>query len=304
MKKILLTLTLLTHFSFSATPEQVEQYLSVSNAEEQLIAMQEQYSTMQNQFTKDTNTSGKTYDMQMLSIRFKDYIQRHLSENEMEEVLESYRNVILLQFISAESNIKNLDKNETSVYLERLKANPEAGTRIEVIQKISKALYSKEAMLIMFDDLLIPMMRNSMGSEKINDDMLKEMKKNYIKEMSKSANDATLITCKDFTMEELDSLLEIAQTPSIEHEVKAVFGAMSYALKEFFMSLSSRYNIEKHQSTSNNITKQNEPTQVVKENKQVPKVNQKIIKENIPNEPVQNESIQNESIQNEPVQNK
>lgn len=256
MKKILLTLTLLTHFGFAATPEQVEQYLSVSNAEEELITMQAQYAKMQrslqNSMPKDSNTSEDTYDMQMLSIRFKNYLQKHLSEDEMTEVLENYKNVILLQFVSAESNLENLDRNVTASYLQKIKTDPEAGARIELVNKISKALYAKEAMLVMFDDLLYPMMKNSTGGKMIDDKMLKGMKESYLKEMTASASDATLITCKDFTMEELEGLLKIAQTPAIEHEVKAVFGAMAYSLKEFFMSLTKRYNAQKHQSTYQN----------------------------------------------------
>jgi len=267
MKKILLTLTLLTHLSFSATPEQVEQYLTVSNAEEQLIAMQAQYSAIQNNIPKDTNSTENTYDMQMLSIRFKDYLQKHLSEDEMTEVLENYKNVVLLQFVSAENNMEDLDRNESSAYLQKLESDPEAGTRIELVNKISKALYSKESMMVMFDDLLGPLIKTGIGGDKLNDKMLKGMKENYIKQMNESAKNTTLLTCKDFTMKDLEELLKIAQTPAIQHEVKAVFGAMAYSLKEFFMSMASRYNVEKHRSASSNTNvkkeiKQNQPKPV------------------------------------------
>ena len=90
MKKTLLTLTLFTylglpHLSFAATAEQVEQYLVVSRAEEELIALESQFSAMQNAFKRnDTNeTEDNTYDMQMLSLRFKEYIEKHLSEDEI-----------------------------------------------------------------------------------------------------------------------------------------------------------------------------------------------------------------------------
>ncbi|MCF6245701.1 MAG: hypothetical protein L3J43_11795, partial [Sulfurovum sp.] len=70
MKKTLLTLTLLTHLSFAATPEQVEQYISVSRAEEELIALESQFSAMQNAFksigtNKADNEADNTYDMQL-----------------------------------------------------------------------------------------------------------------------------------------------------------------------------------------------------------------------------------------------
>ena len=57
----------------------------------------------------------------------------------------------------------------------------------------------------------------------------------------------TLFATKDFSMEELEALLKVAQTPAIDHEVKAVYGGMAFALKDFFLTLASGYDISKHQ---------------------------------------------------------
>jgi hypothetical protein len=256
MKKILLALTLFTHLSFAATPEQVEQYLSVSNAEEELLALQSQFSAMQNSFKRqDSNASeDSTYDMQMLSIRFKDYLQKHLSEDEMTEVLDNYKNVVLLQFVSASSEAEEHDQNETMTYVEQLKASPESGDRIALVENISKELYSKEAMVVMFDELMKPLMENGIGGQKMNDEILKATKENYLKMMTEASKAETLYASKDFTMEELEELLKIAKTPAIDHETKAVFGAMAYSLKEFFMSLASRFDVSKHQPPSTTDT--------------------------------------------------
>jgi hypothetical protein len=248
IKKIALTLTLLSQLCFAATPEQVEQYLTISNSEEELLALESQFSSMQSGFSRDENSSeDKTYDMQMLSIRFKDYIQKHLSEDEMTEVLENYKNVVLLQFVSASSASQHRDRNETSNYIKTLKANPEAGIRIELIEKISKKLYSKDSMTILFDELMKPLMENGIGGGNMNEEMLKGAKENYLKTMLEASTEETIYAAKDFSLEELEELLKIVQTPAIEHESKAVFGAMAYSLKEFFMSMTSRYDVSKHQ---------------------------------------------------------
>ncbi len=253
MKKILLTLTLLTQLQYAATPEQIEQYLMVSNAEEELLSLESQFSAMQNGFKKEENaTENKIYDMQMLTLRFKEYLETHISEDEMVQILENYKNVILLQFVSASSETQNRDQNETTSYITTLKADPEAETRIDIIKKISNELYSKEAMLVMFDELMKPLMQNGIGGNKMGDEILKGAKEDYINTMIEVSSDETLYATKDFSMEELEELLKIAQTPAIDHETKAVFGAMAYALKEFFMSLSSRYDVNKHQPQSNN----------------------------------------------------
>ncbi len=255
MKKILLTLTLLTQLHYGATPEQIEQYLMVSNAEEELLAMESQFSAMQNSFSKSTNVSkNKTYDMQMFTLRFKDYLEKYISEDEMAEVLENYKNVVLLQFVSASSASQDRDYNETTSYATALKANPEAGTRIDIIKKISNELYSKEAMLVIFDELMKPLMQNGMSAGKMSDNMLKNAKESYFNTILEAYMDETLFATKGFNMEELEELLKIAKTPAIDYEVKAVFAAMAYALKEFFTSLTSIYDTSKHQPISTTDT--------------------------------------------------
>jgi len=245
MKKIILLLTLFTSLGFTATPAQVEQYLSVSNAEEELISLEREFSAMQNSFSQDTNSS--TYDMQMLTLRFKEYLQKHLSDNEMDEILANYKNIILLQFVSASSQVQNNDLNESDAYIKKLMADPQSNVRIGLIEKIRDKFYSKEALVLMFDDLMKPLIQKGIGGDKINQELLKNSKENYIKMMTNAAKKELLYTSKDFTIEELEALLKIAKTPATEHESKAVFGGMAYALKEFFMSLASRYDVSKHQ---------------------------------------------------------
>lgn len=253
MKKVLLTFTLLLQLSFAATPEQIEQYLSVSNAEEEMLALESQFSAMQNSFSKDKNASERqTYDMQLLMVRFKESLEKSLSEDEMAEILENYRNVVLLQFVSATSQTQGYDANETENYMASLKQSPDASERMKLVKEISNKFYSKEALIIMFDDLMKPLMQNGIGGGKMTKEMLKGSRENYVKMMTEASKVETLYETKDFTLEELEELLKIAKTPAIDHEVKAVYGAMAYALKDFFMLLASRYDVSKHSIDTNN----------------------------------------------------
>lgn len=253
MKRVLLAFTLLLQLSFAATPEQIEQYLSVSNSEEEMLALESQFSAMQNSFSKDKNAAERqTYDMQLLMVRFKEHLEKSLSEDEMAEILENYRNVVLLQFVSATSQTQGYDANETENYMASLKQSPDASERMKLVKEISNKFYSKEALLIMFDDLMKPLMQNGIGGGKMTKEMLKGSRENYVKMMTEASKVETLYETKDFTLEELEELLKIAKTPAIDHEVKAVYGAMAYALKDFFMSLASRYDVSKHSIDKNN----------------------------------------------------
>ena len=247
MKKILLS-ALLSTILFAATAEQVEQYLTVSNAEEQLIEMESAFSSMQNSFKRlDANkTENKTYDTQLLSIRFKEYLQKALSEDEMNEILDNYKNMVLLQFVSATSS-QEYDPKAVDGYMKKLEGDPESKNRVALVDKISNALYKKETISILFDDLMKPMMQNGIGGEKVDDSLIKKTRENYIKMIQEESRKVTLYAAKDFTMQELEELLKIAQSPATDHESKAVFSATAYALKEFFASLTSRFDVGKHQ---------------------------------------------------------
>jgi len=247
MKKILLS-TLLSTLLMAATAEQVEQYLSISNSDEQLVELETQFSQMQENF----NSLGQAqdtqqYNMQMLSIRFKEYLQKHLSEDEMEEILKAYRNVLLLQYVSAVSESQSVEPEEIEKYIRELESDPEMHERITLVNKISDEMYDPQSMAVMFDNLMKPLLENAPGGDKLDKKVLDERRKIYIERMQEETRKETLYATRDFTLEELEKLEEIAKLPVIKQETRAVFGATAYALEEFFLSLAKRYDIQKHQ---------------------------------------------------------
>ncbi len=251
MKKLLLITAALTQLLYSATPEQVERYLSISNAEEELLGLESQFSRMQNNFqASQSNTSKEkeTYDMQMLPIRFKEYIEKHLSENEMDEILQTYKNVVFLQFTSAISTTTDNDPKEVEAYVKTFENNESSAVRMEIVEKINTKINNKESITLMYDELIKPLIQAASGGEKLDDETMKKSKETYLKSMIEKSKNDTLFATKDFTMEELEELLKVAQTPAIDHEVKAIYGGMAFALKEFFLTLANGYDISKHQN--------------------------------------------------------
>ena len=246
MKKILLSVIVFSTLLFSATPEQVERYLSVSYSEEQLLELEKQFSVMQNNLNSSDENASSSYDMQMLPIRFREYLQKELSESEMDEIIKQYRNVLLMRFISAQ-NDSEYDPKKAEAYVESLKKDSVAVVRIELAEKIGEALYQKENIGILFDNLMKPLIQNSIGGGKMNEESMKQSRENYIKMMIETGKTETIYASKDFTVEELDELLQIVNTPVMERESKAVYGATAYALEEFFLSIANRYDLSKHQ---------------------------------------------------------
>ncbi len=245
IKKALLIITLLTQLLFSASPEQVERYISISNSEEQLITLESQFSQLQNNINRTAKEETSSYDMQLLSIRFKEYLEKNISENEMDEIIEQYKNVLLLQFVSVQNDTE-YDEKEAKAYMKSLQTEENASIRMNLLDDISEKLYKKENIGILFDSLMKALMQNSKGSAQIDDETMKKSKEAYIKRMIKSGKVETSYSAREFTIEELKELLRVVKTSAIDQESKVVFTATAYALKEFFLSMADRYDVSKH----------------------------------------------------------
>jgi hypothetical protein len=251
MIKSILSLILLSQLLFCATSKQVEEYLTLSNAEVELLSLEAGFSSMQSSFSKISDGNTSTYDMQLLSIRFRDFLERNLSEDEMDEILENYRHIVLLQFVHASQ--MRVDNNTSEAYIAALKDNSEETKRVSLVKEISEKLYSKEAMGIMFDGLMKPLMNNAKGGDTLDDKFMKKSQENYIKKSMKNGLDEILFITREFSIEDLKELLVIAKSSAMNHEVKAVHGATAHALQDFFISMSSRYDIKKHHPKSAEI---------------------------------------------------
>jgi len=237
MKKILYLLPLLAITLFSATPEQVEQYLLVSHSEEELLELESGFSAMQNRMSaKDGNDS--TYDTQMLTVRFREHLQANLSEDEMQKVLDNYKSPALLKFVYESSDPEG-DYLEIRKYAKEAEENPELEGHIAIVKKINEYYSNKEAITQMFDTLITPIMKR-MRSSDTDDDKIDKMRKSYLESMIKNGYNQILYATREFSTEELDELLEIAKTPAMGYETKAVTAAMSYAMQEFMEKMADR----------------------------------------------------------------
>ena len=139
-----------------------------------------------------------------------------------------------------------MNEKLAQAYVKELETEDNASVRLDLLDKISNTLFNKENVAILFDNLMKPLLQNSMGGQKISEKSLKKNKEAYIKRNIEDGKLETIYMTKEFTQEELETLLSIVKTPAIERESKVIFGATAYALQEFFLSLASRYDPSKH----------------------------------------------------------
>ena len=237
MKKILSILLLLVSTLIAATPEQVEHYLMLSHAEEDLLDLESSFAAMQRRMD-EKDGSGTTYDTELLTVRFREHLQKNLSESEMEKVLENYKSPALLKFVYESSDPEG-DFMEILKYAKEAKANPELKSRLGIIKKINQHYSNKEAIVQMFDTLIVPVMKR-MKPDDSNEEGIKKMREKYLDSMIKNAYDQILYATREFGTEELDALLEITKTPAMGYETKAIYGAMAYAMQEFMVQMADR----------------------------------------------------------------
>ncbi len=252
MKKLIAIFLILLSIGYAATPEQVERYLMLSHAEEDLLQLEASFSNMQNKIAAKDGKEER-YDTQLLSIRFREHLQKTLSENEMEKVLENYKNEVLLKFVYESSDPEG-DYLEIAKYVKEVQNDPEKESRLEIVKKINKYYSNEDAIVQMFDTLVVPIMKK-MKPDEIDDKKLKKMRENYIKSMSQNGYNQVLYATRDFSIEELDELLEIAKTPALGYEIKAVYGAMAYAMEEFMEKMADRMGHRPKRQDSNKTNK-------------------------------------------------
>ena len=244
MRRILFLTFFSSIFVFAATQEQVERYLSVSNAEEQILQMQSQFDKMQEMFMqKDKNITR--YETQLIMDRFKRSIAKELSEDEMNEVLENYKNLLYLQFNSLSAQEPNFDDMD-NYFKEARQSVEDMEQRVEIIRDITKYIVSKENLKIYFDDLIKPLYKGGKGAKNVDDNYLKKIENRYVKNMQSKSENEYLYLLRDMSTDELKQLDEFIKKSSVEMEIKADFRALSYALKEFFSNFIQSFNVRKH----------------------------------------------------------
>ena len=253
MKRALITLLTTATIAFSATPEQVEAYLSVSNAEEQLVQLESMFDSMQAMLKQDANVSS-AYDSQMLSLRFRKKLEELLSEDEMNEILENYKDVLYLQFVSATNNV-DYDGEAIEAYYKKAQKDEELKARLDYIKEITKNLYKEEYLKEYFQALVEPFYKKS-SSDK---GLIEKQQEAYIETMVSNGEKIMLYSLKEFSTEELEALASFMKRSSIDTETKTIYKALVYAMQEYFNSLlmafdnsipqHQQYNIDSNVST-------------------------------------------------------
>ena len=271
MKKIAGIFWLSVVLLWGATPEQVERYLLISGSEDQLIEFEQTIDSMGQMFAaKGGSDVPLMQDSQMIPIRFREYIQKHLSEDEMDEVLQNYRHDVLRKLVNAEVLMEEPDTIEAyRQFLRRIQSDPLSSSRTETVKKVIRQLYDEKQLITFFKKMFLPMVKkmSAASGNTMSNKRIEELGKSFVKRMRESNYNAMLFMTRDFTDEEMQELEDLSGNSATSHETRAVFGGIIYAMEEAMHSMADRFGemIRQHKhprmqpQTESNVSRKPKP---------------------------------------------
>jgi len=223
MKKILLILLLL-QVAFSATPEQVKQFIMVSKSDRDLIDIE--------QVIDEILPPESTKNSETIERRFEEYLEKNFSEDELTELIKIYKNPLIQELYSMDSDLPEAELNEFNLSLAE---NPISSERLELNENLLKNMFDDEdvqMMIIGFQDKIM----KKLGLEQENN-MSKEERKEIVASTREELKLPLLYTTQTMSIDELKELLEILNMPKFKNSNKTVLKATMYALDNFLVDI-------------------------------------------------------------------
>ena len=225
MKKILLSLSLVIQLSFSATTEQVEQYIIVSKADADLISME--------QMIDDIIPSNSTKNTEIISIRFNEYLEKNLTQSEILELIKLHKNPLLQTLRELDSDLPDEELKEFNASLIE---NPLSSERLELNKKIIKNIFDdKDLKNMMYG--LEGKFTQLLGQDETSKIFTKEDEKTFVSEIQEELMLPILYSTQTLSMEELKELKNLTDRPIIRKANKVELNATMYALEDFLQSM-------------------------------------------------------------------
>jgi len=225
MKKTLLILLLLIQVAFSATPEQVKQFIMVSKSDRDLIELE--------QMIDEMLPPESTKNSEIIETRFQEYLEKNLSEDEITELIKILKNPLLQELYSMDSDLPEAELDEFNLSLSE---NPISSERLELNEKLIKNMFDAEDMQMIITGFQTTIMEK-LGLTQEENNISKEQKEELVTAMHEELKLPTLYTTQTMSVDELKELLEITNMPMVKKSNKIVLKASMFALDSFLVEM-------------------------------------------------------------------
>ena len=213
MQKILLVFTLSVQILFSATTEEVLDYLSLSHSEQEVIGIANVFDSMR-QSQENNESNASTTDTVTV---YQEYLEEHISSNEMADILTLYRQPIMNRYISEVKNF-SINQEDMDAFLASLEEEPLLSEREDIVEDIVKVLVNEELQLNFYRSM---MQRYSKDNNEGNKSKMTPREEGYVNAMKKSSTNQLLYGSQVFSLEEMHELKDAIES-SIFKKIKRV----------------------------------------------------------------------------------
>ena len=220
MKKILLLLSLSLGILFSATPKQVDEYISLSKSDRDLLEIEQMLDKM---LPSDSSKNSESVE-----IKFREYLEKNLSEEEAIELNKLYRNPLFSVLNDIDSD---MPEEELMEFNNTLKETPLSTERMELNNKILDSMIDEDII-----EYTVVKMQNLVAKKfgiESDVNLTKEDKKLMLSSMKEEIRLPLLYQTQTLGIDELKELEELSNSAIVLKTNKIVLRATLYSIEDF-----------------------------------------------------------------------
>ena len=220
MKKVLILFLLTIQTLFSSSTEEILDYLSLSHSEQEVLGIEQVFNSMrQSQENNESNASTT-----QVSIVYQEYLEDHISSNEISKLLTLYRLPIMNRYVAEVKNF-TINQDDMDAFLASLEEEALLTEREEIVDGIVKVLINEELQLNFYRSMMQRYSEDNSSTTTKNEDNntsnISPREESYVNAMKKSAKEKLLYGSQVFSLEEMNELKNAIES-SIFKKIKRV----------------------------------------------------------------------------------
>lgn len=231
MFKIIIITALSFHLLFSATSEQVDQYMSLSHSDRALIEIEQMFENLtQSIENSESNQSTET------TLAYEIYIGKHISEDEMKDLLAIYRKPVMQRYV-VEMDTTEIPQEEMKEFLLSLEENPISTERMDIINEIIEHTLDEEVMLNFYKSMMQRYLVKDNNNTKETDSSKKSVpnsdEQEFIDLMKEATREELLYGTQVLSMEEMQEISNIFSSTLMNRITKVESQAVIQIMDDF-----------------------------------------------------------------------
>jgi len=239
MYKIVILFSLFITLTFSATSQQVDQYMSITHSDRALIEIENMFSNL-----SETVDLADDNSSEQITLQYQIYLGKHISEDEMEELLALYRKPVMQLYIN-EMDMVDIPQEEMKNFLLTLKEEPLSTERQDIVDNLLKSIINEELLLDFYRSMMQRYSTNNehnqtMEKENNNSKTLTKDEEKFLDIMKEGIKNELLYGTQVLSIEEMKQINELMKSSVISKARKVENEAIINIMNAFIACIISK----------------------------------------------------------------